>query len=73
MVEMFASRLALNDLSVRGSWETEDAVIMEFDLKAYRHRDKKDVAFPCLDVYRFGRDNKIRDWRVFAIEPTHVA
>jgi len=73
MVEMFTSRLALNHLDVRGSWETEDAVIMEFDLKAFRYRDKKDVAFPCLDVYRFGPDNKINDWRVFAIEPTHVA
>jgi hypothetical protein len=72
MVEMFASRLALNDLHVRGSWETEDAVIMEFDLKAFRHRDNKNVAFPCLDIYRFGSNNKITDWRVFAIEPTHI-
>lgn len=71
MVEMFQSRLALNDLKVRSAWETSDAVIMEFDLKAFRHRDKKDVEFPCLDVYRFD-GGKIRDWRVYAIEPTHI-
>jgi ketosteroid isomerase-like protein len=71
MITMLTKRLALNDLQVRSAWETEDAVIMEFDMKGLRMRDNKNVAFPCLDIYRFG-DGKIRDWRVYAIEHTHV-
>ena len=72
MQEMLRSRLALNDLKVRSAWETDDAVIMEFDMKAVRGRDKKNVEFPCLDIYRFGTDGKIHDWRVHAIETTHI-
>ena len=72
MIEMMTSRLALYDLQIRSVWETPDAVLMEFDMKALRVKDQKDVAFPCLDVYRFGPAGKIVDWRVFAIEPTHI-
>jgi SnoaL-like domain len=72
MQTMLSSRLALNDLQVRSAWETADTVIMEFDMKAVRIRDNKNVAFPCLDIYRFGSDGKIHDWRVNAIEPTHI-
>jgi hypothetical protein len=71
MINMLTSRLAINDLKIRGAWETDDAVIMEFDMKALRVKDNKNVTFPCLDVYRFGGE-KITDWRVFAIEPTHI-
>ena len=71
MIEMLRSRLAINDLKKRGSWESPDAVIVEFDVKALRVRDRKDVMFPCLDIYRF-QNGKINDWRVFAIEPTHI-
>jgi len=71
MITMLSSRLALNDLKVRSAWETDDAAIMEFDMGAVRVRDNRNVTFPCLDIYRFGGD-KINDWRVYAIEPTHV-
>ncbi len=71
MMTMLSSRLALNDLQVRSAWETDGAVLMEFDMKGLRIRDNKNVIFPCLDIYRFG-GGKIRDWRVYAIEPTHI-
>lgn len=71
MINMLSTRLAISDLKTRGAWETEDTVILEFDMRALRIRDNKNVVFPCLDVYRFG-DGYIRDWRVYAIEPTHV-
>jgi hypothetical protein len=71
MIQMFAKELAFKDLKIRGNWETEDAVIVEFDVGANRIPDHKDVIFPCLDVYRF-KGEKINDWRAFAIEPTHV-
>jgi ketosteroid isomerase-like protein len=71
MVKMLTTSLAINDLKIRGAWETEDTVIVEFDIKAVRMRDNKNVGFPCLDVYRF-KNGKIREWNVYAIETTHV-
>jgi ketosteroid isomerase-like protein len=71
MMTMLASRLALNDLQVRSGWETEDAVILEFNMKGLRVKDNRNVSFPCLDIYRF-YGGKIRDWRVYAVEPTHI-
>jgi ketosteroid isomerase-like protein len=41
-------------------------------VKAVRVADNKHVVFPSVDIYRF-RDGKIYDWRVYAIERTHVA
>jgi len=71
MITMLTTRLALNDLQVRSAWETPDAVILEFNMKGLRMKDNRNVTFPCLDIYRF-HDGKIRDWRVYAIEPTHI-
>ena len=72
MKELLSSRLALNDLKVRSAWETNDTVIIEFNMKAVRVGDTKDVEFPCLDIYRFDSDGKINDWRVHAIETTLI-
>ena len=72
MQTMMSKRLALTDLQVRSAWETDDAVIMEFSMQALRMSDNKHVTFPCLDIYRFGDGRKITDWRVYAIEPTHI-
>ena len=69
---LFANHLAINDLQIRAAWETETEVILELNMKGLRIRDNRNVAYPCLDVYRFEGD-KIRDWRVYAIEPTFVA
>ncbi len=70
--QLLSTKLAINDLQTRAAWETEDAVILELNMKGLRMRDNKSVAYPCIDVYRF-RDGKINDWRVYAIEPTYVA
>jgi len=40
-------------------------------VKAVRVPDNKHVVFPTVDIYRFA-NGKICDWRVYAIEPTHV-
>jgi ketosteroid isomerase-like protein len=71
MIQMLANRLAINDLKIRSAWDTDDAAIVEFTIGALRFRDNKQVTFPCLDIYRF-RGDKISDWRVYAIEPTHI-
>jgi limonene-1,2-epoxide hydrolase len=71
MIRLLSTELAINDLKIRAAWETEDTVVLELNMKGLRHIDKKNVAYPCVDVYRFDGD-KIRDWRVYSIEPTFV-
>ncbi len=67
-----ANDLAINDLQIRSDFETENEVILELKMQGLRWRDNRHVSYPCVDVYRFDGD-KIRDWRVYAIEPTYVA
>jgi limonene-1,2-epoxide hydrolase len=69
---MLANDLAINDLRIKEAWETENEVVLELNMAGLRVRDNKYVSYPCVDVYRFEGD-KIRDWRVYAIEPTFVA
>jgi len=69
--KMRATELAIDDLQVRNAYETGNVVILELKMAGLRIRDNKRVTFPCIDVYRFDGD-KIRDWRVYAIEPTFV-
>jgi hypothetical protein len=69
---MLANVLAINDLQIRKAWETENEVILELNMAGLRIRDNRYVSYPCVDLYRFEGD-KIRDWQVFAIEPTYVA
>jgi len=71
MIDLLATGLAINDLKIRAAWETEDTVVLELNMKGLRFEDSKNVAYPCVDIYRFAGD-KIRDWRVYAIEPTFV-
>ena len=72
LMRLLANNLAINDLQIRAAWETENEVILELNMKGLRIRDNRNVSYPCVDVYRFEGD-KIRDWRVYAIEPTFVA
>jgi ketosteroid isomerase-like protein len=72
LMRMLANDLAISDLQIREAWETENEVILELNMKGLRMRDNRNVSYPCVDVYRFEGD-KIRDWRVYAIEPTFVA
>ena len=72
LIRLLANNLAINDLQIRAAWESENEVILELNMKGVRIRDNRNVAYPCVDVYRFEGD-KIRDWRVYAIEPTFVA
>lgn len=71
MIKMLTTQLGINDLQTRGAWESGDAVVLELSMKALRFSDNSNVAFPCVDVYRFEND-KIREWKVYAIEPTHI-
>ena len=64
--------LAINDLQIRAAWESESEVILELNMKGLRFSDNRNVSYPCVDVYRF-RGDKVRDWMVYAIEPTYVA
>ena len=71
LIKLRATELAINDLQIREAWETEDTVVLELNMAGLRHRDNKNVAYPCVDVYHFDGD-KIKDWRVYSIEPTYV-
>jgi len=69
--KMLATELAINELKIRAAWETQDTVVLELNMRGLRHSDNETVSYPCVDVYRFEGD-KIRDWRVYAVEPTFV-
>ncbi len=71
MKKMLSTELAINDLQIRDAWEAGNTVILELNMAGLRIPDNKHVSYPCVDVYRFEGD-KIRDWRVFAVEPTFV-
>lgn len=71
MVPFLKNELGIYHLDFLISYEDEDTVITELSVKAKRIPDQKDVVFPTVDIYRF-KDGKICDWRVYAIEPTHV-
>jgi ketosteroid isomerase-like protein len=71
MIKLLSTGLAINDLQTKSAWETDDAVIVEFNIAGLRLRDKQEVTYPCLDICRFS-SGKISDWRVYAIEPTFV-
>lgn len=71
MGKMMSSSLAINDMKIIGAWELGDTVIVEFNIGGHRFDINRQIRYPCIDIYRF-RGNKIRDWRVFAIDPTFV-
>jgi hypothetical protein len=71
MGQMMASSLAINDMKIIGAWEIGDTVIVEFNIGGFRYDINQQIRYPCIDIYRF-RGNQIRDWRVFAIDPTFV-
>jgi len=71
MGKMMASSLAINDMKITGAWEIGDTVIVEFNIGGFRFDINQQIRYPCIDIYRF-RGNQIRDWRVFAIDPTFV-
>jgi ketosteroid isomerase-like protein len=72
LLKSMSTDLAIQELQIRAAWETEDTVIFELNMKGLRLRDNKDVAYPCVDIYRFA-NGKIRDWRVFPIECSYVS
>jgi hypothetical protein len=71
MGAMMASSLAINDMKIIGAWEIGDTVVVEFNIGGFRYDINQQIRYPCIDIYRF-RGNQIRDWRVFAIDPTFV-
>lgn len=70
-IQTFKTDLVLEGLKTRGSWELEDIVIIEYDTKATRVQDNKQVEFPCVDTYRF-KGNKIHEWRVYPMYPLFI-
>src|SRR5262249_30044399 len=66
-----ATELVIRSLAVRGNWATPTDVVAEYTMGGTRLRDNKEVRYPCVDLYRFDGD-KLRDWRVYPIEPTFV-
>lgn len=49
----------------RGTWDLTGTVIVEMDAKYIRREDGKPVSFPCTDILRFDKSNKITEWRVY--------
>jgi ketosteroid isomerase-like protein len=71
LIRFLAKELSIYNLEFLQAYEDEDTVVTELSVKALRVPDQKHVVFPSVDIYRF-KDGKIYDWRVYAIEPTHV-
>jgi ketosteroid isomerase-like protein len=71
MIPFLANELAIYNLEFLLAYEDEKTVVTELSVKAVRKVDNKHVVFPTVDIYRY-KDGKIQDWRVYAIEPTHV-
>jgi ketosteroid isomerase-like protein len=71
LIHFLSKELAIHNLEYLLAYEDENTVVTELSVSAVRVADHKHVVFPTVDIYRF-KDGKIRDWRVYAIEPTHV-
>ena len=71
LMKMLTTKLAINNMQFRDAWERGDSVILELNMKGERVADHRNVAYPCVDLYRF-EDGKIKDWRVYAMEPTFI-
>lgn len=71
LIQFLSKQLGIYDLEFLLAYEDEKTVVTELSVKAVRVADSKHVVFPTVDIYRF-KDGKINDWRVYAIEPTHV-
>jgi len=71
LIQFLSKELAIYNLEFLLAYEDEKTVVTELSVKAVRVADNKHVVFPSVDIYRY-KDGKIQDWRVYAIEPTHV-
>jgi hypothetical protein len=72
LIEFRAKELEIYNLEYLLNYEDENTVVTELSVKAVRLADKKHIVFPTVDIYRYNEDGKICDWRVYAVEPTHV-
>jgi hypothetical protein len=72
LIQFLAKELSIYNLEFLLAYEDEQTVVTELSVKAVRVADNKHVVFPSVDIYRYRDDGKIYDWRVYAIEPTHV-
>jgi limonene-1,2-epoxide hydrolase len=71
LINSFFPRLAITDLQTRAAWQDGNTVMLELNMAGHRVKDKKNISYPCIDVFRFKGD-KIGDWRVYAIEPAFI-
>jgi hypothetical protein len=71
LIHFLSKELSIYHLDFLLAYEDENTVITQLSVKAVRVADKKHIVFPTVDIYRF-KGGKIHDWRVYAIEPTHV-
>jgi ketosteroid isomerase-like protein len=71
LIQFRGKELEIYNLEFLLAYEEENTVVTELSVKAVRLADKKHIVFPTVDIYRF-KDGRIHDWRVYAIEPTHV-
>jgi hypothetical protein len=72
LIQFLAKELSIYNLEFLLAYEDETTVVTELSVKALRVADNKHVVFPTVDIYRYTKDGKVQDWRVYAIEPTHV-
>jgi limonene-1,2-epoxide hydrolase len=70
--ELPSTRFQITAMDVRGAWTAPTVAIAEYTMRGTRLADHHAVEYPCVDVYRFEGD-RLRDWRVYPIEPTFLA
>src|SRR5579884_3863336 len=71
LIEFLAKELSIYNLEFLLAYEDDETVVTELSVKALRVADNKHIVFPTVDIYRF-KHGKVQDWRVYAVEPTHV-
>lgn len=64
LIRLAKTEMLITNMVPRGSWEFEDAAIVEYDMQGTRVTDNKNVDYPCVDTYRF-RGDLIYEWRVY--------
>jgi len=70
--EIFTRRLKPTGADLVDVWEFEGVLLEELTVQATRAADGRAVEYPCVESNRIER-GKIREWRIYPIEPTLLA
>jgi ketosteroid isomerase-like protein len=70
--DVFTHRIKPSGADYIGVWELDGVLLVEMNVQATRVHDGRNVEYPCVETSRFA-NGKIREWRIYPIEPTLLA